>query len=102
MIVLKEIVLGVTDLATAAVQWRSLVAGPTQASNGLFSFGDGPGIRLVQAEKGGIREIVISVRSVRDAKRFLADRGLLEPGEAGRVSIARKALGGLQVTLVEN
>lgn len=81
---------------------RRLVAGPSQESDGLFSFGDGPGIRLVQAEKAGIREIVMGVRSDRNARRLLADRGLLEPGESGRVSIARKALGGLQVTLVDN
>lgn len=98
----KEIVLQVTDLAKATVQWRSLVATPMQESDGLFSFGDGPGIRLVQAEKAGIREIVIGVRSVGDARLFLAERGLLEPGEVGRVSIARNALGGLHVTLLDN
>ncbi len=102
VIAVKEIVLGVTDLAKAAEQWRNLIASPAQESAGLFSFGDGPAIRLVEAEKAGMREIVIGVRSVGDARRFLADRGLLEPGEAGRVSIARKALGGLQVTLVDN
>jgi hypothetical protein len=102
VIAVKEIVLGVTDLARASVQWRSLVASPSQESDGLFSFGDGPGIRLVQADKDGMREIVVGVRSVADARRFLSDRGLLEPGEARRVSIARKALGGLQVTLVDN
>jgi hypothetical protein len=102
VIAVKEIVLGVTDLEKAAVQWRSLVASPGQETDGLFSFGDGPGIRLVEADEPGIREIVIGVRSVGDARRFLAIRGLLESGEAGRVSIARKALGGLHVTLVDN
>lgn len=102
VIAVREIVLGVTDLARATVQWRALVDVPRQESDGLFRVGDGPAIRLVHAEKDDMREIVIGVRSVADARRFLADRGLLEPGETGRVSIARKALGGLLVTLVAN
>lgn len=99
---LKEIVMGVSDLAKATAQWRSLVAGGDQASDGLFAFGDGPSIRLVRAEQPGIIEAVISVRSLEEARRFLAARGLLEAGEGGRVSIARSAIGGLHVTLVDD
>lgn len=102
VIAVKEIVLGVTDVAKAAVPWRRLVGSAAQESDSVFNVGDGPGIRLVQAEDG-IREITIGVSSVAAARRFLADRGLLETGEeAGRVSIARHALGGLRVFLVEN
>lgn len=99
---LKEIVVGVSDIAKAAAQWRSLVANREQASNGLFAFGDGPSIRLVQVEKPGITEAVISVRSLAAARRFLAARGLLESGDSPRVSMARLATGGLHVTLVED
>jgi hypothetical protein len=99
---LKEIVIGVADLVKASVQWRSLSASREQESHGIFAFADGPGIRLVQAQEPGIKEAVISVRSLVEARRFLAARGLLEPGEGQRVSIARMAIGGLHVTLVDN
>lgn len=73
----KEIVIGVTDLIVASEQWRSLLEGPEQESDGLFTFGDGPRIRLVQAEQAGIREVVIGARSVEKARQFLVDRGFL-------------------------
>ncbi len=97
---LKEIVIGVIDVAKASEQWRRLLASAGQESDGLFTFGDGPGIRLVPAETDGIRELVIGVRSLDDARGFLADRGLLEIGDGARVSIAPAAIGGLQIRLV--
>jgi catechol 2,3-dioxygenase-like lactoylglutathione lyase family enzyme len=102
VIELEEIVIGVTDLMVTSEQWHRLLEGTGQESNGLFTFGDGPGIRLVQAEQAGIQEVVIAVRSVEKARRFLVDRGLLELGDGRRVSIARSAIGGLHVTLVNH
>jgi hypothetical protein len=97
---LKEIVIGVVDVAAASEQWRRLLAHPEQESNGLFHFGDGPSVRLVPAGKAGIREIVIGVRSLSDARRFLEERRLLAIGDGSQVQIAPRAIGGLQVTLV--
>lgn len=99
---LKEIVIGVSDFVAASEQWRRLLEGPGQESAGVFTFGDGPAIRLVEAEQAGIREVVIAVHSVENARRFLVARGLLEPRDRRRTSIARSAIGGLQVTLVQH
>ncbi|MEW5918865.1 MAG: hypothetical protein AB1762_20855 [Gemmatimonadota bacterium] len=101
VIAVNEIVLEVTDVVKAAVQWRSLAGSTASESDRRFSFGDGPDIRLVGSERDGIKEIVIGVRSIAAARRFLTDRGLLEGEDGGRVAIAPRVLGGLRVTLVE-
>ena len=97
---LQEIVVGVTDLEAAHAQWRKLLDAPAQESDGVFSFGAGPRVRLVRAAAPGIHRILIQVRSLDTARAFLAGRGLLATGGQG-VAIAPAAIGGLDVRLTE-
>ena len=97
---LQEIVVGVTDLEAAHAQWRKLLDAPAQESDGVFSFGAGPRVRLVRAAAPGIHRILIQVRSLDTARAFLAGRGLLATGGEG-VAIAPAAIGGLDVRLTE-
>jgi catechol 2,3-dioxygenase-like lactoylglutathione lyase family enzyme len=97
---LQEIVVGVTDLEAALVQWRKLVDAPAQESAGVFSFGAGPRVRVVRAAAPGIHRILIRVRSLDAARAFLAGRGLLA-AEGQGVAIAPAAIGGLDVRLTE-
>ena len=99
---LKEIVIGVIDIVAASDQWRRLLSQPEQESDGVFSFGDGPAIRLVSAQKAGIRTIVIEVHSLATARGFLVGRGLLDIGDGSGVSIAPRAIGGLRISLVQD
>lgn len=102
VVAMKEIVLGVPDVAAASREWRKLVDSPQAESGDTFAFGTGPRIRLVQASTPGILRIVIQVRSIESASAFLAGKGLLEKETDGNVSIARAATKGLHVVLVVN
>ena len=98
---LKEIVVGVTDIETQRRHWRKLLDSPAQESDGLFTFGPGPGIRLVPASSATIQGMVLQVHSLERARSFLADRRLLGEAANQRLTIAPSAIGGLRVTLVE-
>jgi catechol 2,3-dioxygenase-like lactoylglutathione lyase family enzyme len=96
-----EITVGVRDLEEARSQWSALLAPSPQISEDAFVFAAGPRIRLVRAESPGIQGIVLSVRSLNEAEKFLKERGLLARDDAGHISISPEAIQGLSIRLVE-
>jgi uncharacterized protein len=96
----NEIVLGAKDMDAALARWRKLIDDPAQESNGVFTFGAGPRIRLARAATDGITGIVIQVHSLTRAKSALAGLRMLGPASDGRVLIAPSTIGGLEIALV--
>jgi hypothetical protein len=98
---LEELVLGARDVETARRHWRALLDSPGQEAGDVFSFGEGPRLRLVPASRDSIQRLVVRVRSLERARAFLADRQLLGEASASAVTLAPQAIGGLSITLVE-
>ncbi|MGA9335756.1 MAG: hypothetical protein WBV39_15855 [Rudaea sp.] len=97
---LETIEVGVTNLASARLEWRKLIDTPGQEQGNVFHFGAGPSIQLVSAASPGIRGIVLQVDSLQRAKTILAQRQMLTATSGSSVSIAPATIGGLTVTLV--
>lgn len=95
-----EITVGVRDLEDARKKWSALLAPSPQISDDAFVFDSGPRIRLVRSESPGIQGIVLSVRSLDEAARFLKERRLLVK-DVGHIAIAPGAIEGLWIRLVE-
>jgi hypothetical protein len=95
-----EITVGVQDLGEARSKWSALLAPSPQISDDAFVFDSGPRIRLVQAESPGIQGIVLKVRSLDQAAKFLEERGLLAKDEAGHIAISPRAIEGLTIRLL--
>jgi hypothetical protein len=64
--------------------------------------GNGPAIRLVQASENKLQALVISVVSLRRAKAFLQERGLLGSMTKNEVRIDASKIQGIDIRLVEN
>jgi len=96
-----EITVGVRDLEEARKKWSALLAPSPQISDDAFVFASGPRIRLVRAESPGIQGIVLKVRSLDQAAKFLEERGLLAKDDAGHIAISPLAIEGLAIRLVE-
>ena len=96
-----EITVGVQDLEEARRKWSALLAPSPQISDDTFVFDSGPRIRLVRAESPGIQGIILSVRSLDEAEKFLKERDLLARDDAGNICISPAAIDGLSVRLVE-
>lgn len=95
-----ELVIGVEDLDAALAQWRKVLGSATQESQGIITMPAGPAMRFVRAPSGVIAEMVVRVRSLDQAKLFLAGKGWL--GSVGEdILIAPTAVGGLRIRLVE-
>jgi hypothetical protein len=101
IVALREITVGVQNLNEAQSQWRALLRPSPQLSEEAFVFSSGPQIRLVNSESPGIQGIVLTVRSIAEAEKFLKQSQLLIKGDAGHIAIIPAAIGGLVIQLGE-
>jgi hypothetical protein len=97
---LKEIVVSTSDFKKYDEQFARL-PGVTKQQNGLFSFRDGPVLRLQLDAKNRISKIVILVKSLKKAKAFLESKKLLGNVNANSIFILPEAMDGLKIELVE-
>lgn len=98
---LREIVYGARDVKRMQEHWQKLF-NPLQASSqGVWSVGAGPAIRVIQADKDGIQGLVVNVKSIEQARRFLKEHGLLGAEQPAALTMAGSQLQGLNITLVE-
>jgi len=96
-----EITVGVQDLDDARNKWIALLKPSPQISDDAFVFNTGPRIHLVRAESPGIQGIVLIVRSIAEAEKFLKERRLLAKDTAGHIAISPAAIDGLRIRLVQ-
>ena len=96
-----EITVGVQDLEEARKKWSALLEPSPRISDDAFVFYAGPSIYLVHAESPGIQGIVLKVRSVDRATKFLEERGLLAKDDSGRIAISPAAIDGLSILLMD-
>jgi len=97
----KEVIVGATDLNAAEKLWGRLLAPRRPSAPGLWRVGEGPAIRIVQAKDNKLQGIVISVFSLRRAKAFLREKGLLGPVTDREVTIDPSKVQGLNIRLVK-
>ena len=96
---LREIVIGITNPAKYEKQLLRL---PDVKKVGeVFTFIEGPALRLQKAEKNWISKIVIKVNSLKTAKAFLESNKLLGTINVNSLFILPSAIDGLQIELVE-
>lgn len=98
---IREIVLGARDVKQKQAHWQKLLNPIQESSQVAWSVGDGPAIRLIQADKDGIRGLVVSVKSLDRARNFLKEQGLLGAEQPGNLTVVGSLLQGLNITLVE-
>jgi len=96
----KEVVVGVTDLEAARSLWQKLLDPTPLSGPSTWQVGDGPAIRLVQAEENTTRALVITVASLPRAKAFLREKGLLGADSGGEATIDPSRIQGVEIRLV--
>ena len=94
---LKTIVLGVTNLEKASSEWAKTPGIKRVPHNG-FQFAEGPDIRLQQADRDGVLEIQVQVKSKKAARRFLGQHQWLYR-EGASVLIDPGKINGLRILL---
>jgi catechol 2,3-dioxygenase-like lactoylglutathione lyase family enzyme len=99
---LAEITIGVRDLDEARDKWGALLSPSPQISDDAFVFDSGSRIRLVRAELPGIQGIVLKVRSLDQAAKFLEGRRMLAQDDAGHIAISPAAIDGLLIRLIDD
>ena len=97
----KEVIIGAKELKAAARLWGKLLEPRRPSAPGLWQVGDGPAIRVVRAGESKLQGLVISVVSLRRAKAFLRERGLLGSATGKDATIDPSKIQGLNIRLVE-
>jgi hypothetical protein len=96
----QEVIIGAVDVGEANRTWGKLVA-PAQPSDvDLWRIGDGPSVRLVQAERDMIQGLILAVAALPPARDFLEAEGLLGFRSETELVIAPARIGGLTIRLV--
>lgn len=94
------IVVGATDVDAANRLYEKLLE-PTERVSGVWRIGDGPAIRLVQADKNLVQGLLVRVVSLDRARAFLEERKLLGSASKTRVTIAPSKIQGVNIVLFE-
>jgi hypothetical protein len=96
----QEVTIGTTDLRAANRNWERLVAPTPPLGGSLWRIGDGPAVRLVQAERTMIQGLVLAVASLSAAREFLQERKLLGGSSETELVILPARVRGLDIRLV--
>lgn len=97
----KEVIVGATDLAMARGLWQNLLTPAPLSGSSTWQVGDGPAIRLRQAEENRTYELVISVASLPKARAFLQQRDLLGIDSQQEATIDPSKIEGVNIRLLE-
>jgi hypothetical protein len=97
----KEVIVGVTDMKVAQGLWQKLLDPTPLSGPSMWQVSDGPAIRLVQAKENTTQGLVITVKSLRRAKTFLRERGLLGTHSEKEATIDPSRIHGLDFRVVE-
>lgn len=97
----RELVYGARDAQRMQEQWQKLLDPLQATSRSAWRVGAGPAIRVIQADRDGIQGLVVNVKSLEQARRFLKAQGLLGAEQPAALTLAGSQLQGLNITLVE-
>ncbi len=81
--------------------WRKLLDQGGASSRSAWALGAGPAIALTQADKDGIKGLVVYVESLQEARRYLKEHDLLGAERPDSIEIGGSQLQGLNITLIE-
>jgi hypothetical protein len=82
-------------------QWRQLLAPEAPVTNGVWRIGEGPMLRLVTAQRDAVSELVIGVRSLEAARRFLLGKGWLGIDSPASLTLGGPVFQNLRIRLEE-
>lgn len=97
----REIVVGTMDLQGSQESWQKLFNPLSPTHKGVWQPDGGPALRLIEAEKDGIQELIIQVRSLSQARLFLLEQGLPGIDSEGGIAVGGLYVQGLTIRLVE-
>jgi len=97
----EKIVIGAIDVQNSRDNWQRILYPLSPSSQGVWKFESGPAIQVIPANKDGIIELVINVRSLAQARDFLESQGLLGINRQDELTLAGSYLQGLTIRLVE-
>jgi hypothetical protein len=96
----EEVLFGAADLNAAMRSWQRLLAPASTSDRARWQIGDGPVVRLVQAENTALQGVVLTVASLSAARDFLHQRKLLGASSETELTILPAEVRGLDIRIV--
>ena len=85
LVKLDEIVIKIKDMTSALTRWQSLLSPHPMTEDHLFAVGKGPAIRFVKGDSDCVSSLKFKVRSLNQARDFLAQKGILGEVDATKI-----------------
>jgi len=85
----------------SATLWRQLLAPEVPVTHGVWRIADGPMLRLATSERDAVSELVIGVRSLQAARRFLLGKGWLGTDSPRSLTLGGPVFENLSIRLEE-
>jgi hypothetical protein len=95
----REIVIAATSVEKDKAAWKRLLGAP--AAGGKWPLGAGPAVRVVPGAEDQIQKIIFQVKSLSQAKVFLASKQMLGAVSVKEITLGPARLQGLIVSLAE-
>jgi hypothetical protein len=95
-----QVVVGATDFAAERRRWQGLLDPIVDEEPGVWDFGDGPALRLVDHDRDAVVGLVLHVDDLEQAERYLKERDMLVSLSGDELVVSPEALEGLSLTLV--
>jgi hypothetical protein len=97
----EEVVVGASDLAMSRRLWQKALDPWQMTADGVWQVGDGPALRVVPTSEDGMQAWVIKVRSLEQARDFLAERDLVAQDTEESVTLKIEGFSAFAIKLVE-
>ena len=97
----QGMVYGTRDSKQIEAQWQKILNPLKPSSQGSWRIGSGPELRMVQADHDEIQGLVVNVKSLDQARRFLKEQALLGRNQSDLLTLGGSLLEGLNISIVE-
>lgn len=100
IIAVKEVIIGLQNFEEKLHRWQDLISPNAPTAQGVWQLGQGPVIRLVPASLDSIQTLLLRIRSLDQARDFLARKNFLGKVSDDHISIDPIKIQGLDIRLV--
>lgn len=98
---LKQINISATDVAATRKSWEQALAPNKMSSDGVMTIGTGPAVKISQGASNRITALVLTVKSLTQAKTYFQNNGMLLSSTASELRLDPSKVQGLDIRMIQ-
>jgi hypothetical protein len=98
---MKQLNITATDVAATRKAWEKALAPNKMSSDGTMTIGTGPAVKIVSGPSNRITAMVLTVKSLEQAKTYFQNNGMLLSSTASELRLDPSKVQGLDIRMVQ-